>query len=62
VGLLSPITLFDGVQVFLYDAESSAVAPPPGTIGGIVYCAVALACIVGSYVILLARYRRLAAA
>ena len=62
VGLLSPMTLFDGVQVFLFEAESSAVVAPPGTAGGIVYCLVALTAIVASFGILLARYRRLAAA
>ena len=62
VGLLSPITLFDGVQVWAFGAETSAVAPPPGTIGGITFCAVALGCIAGSFVALLVRYRKLAAA
>lgn len=62
VGLFSPITLFDGVQVWLFGAEPSSVEPPPGTVGGIVFCVVALACIVGSFGALLARYRRLAAA
>lgn len=62
VGLFSPMTLFDGVQVFLFEAESSAIVAPPGTLGGAVYCLAALACIVGSFGILLARYRRLAAA
>ena len=62
VGLFSPMTLFDGVQVFLFEAESSAIVAPPGTLGGAVYCLAAFACIVGSFGILLARYRRLAAA
>lgn len=62
VGLFSPMTLFDGAQVWLFEAESSAAVPPPGTIGGVVYSLVALGCIVGSFGILLARYRRLAAA
>ncbi len=62
VGLFSPFTLFDGAQVWLFEAESSAIMPPPGTIGGIVYSLVALGCIVGSFGVLLIRYRRLAAA
>jgi ABC-2 type transport system permease protein len=62
VGLFSPITLFDGAQVWLFEAESSAVVEPPGTLGGVVYSLVTLACIAGTYGILLARYRRLAAA
>jgi ABC-2 type transport system permease protein len=62
VGLFSPITLFDGVQVRLFGAETSAIEPPPGSLGGIVFCAVALAVIAGSYLLLLTRYRRLAAA
>jgi len=61
VGLLSPLTLFDGAQVWLFEAESSALISPPGTLGGVVYCLVALGCIAGSFGILLARYRRLAA-
>jgi DNA-binding transcriptional LysR family regulator len=52
------MTLFDGVQVFLFEAESSAVLPPPGTLGGIVYTLVAAALIAGSFWVLLARYRR----
>jgi ABC-2 type transport system permease protein len=62
VGLFSPMTLFDGAQVWLFEADSSAAVPPPGTIGGIVYSLVALGCIVGSFGILIVRYRRLAAA
>lgn len=62
IGVLSPMTLFDGVQVALFEAESSAVLPPPGTLGGIVYTVVAAAVIAGSFWVLLARYRRLAAA
>lgn len=62
VGLLSPMTLFDGVQVWLFEAETSALVAPPGTLGGIVYCLVALGCIVGSFGLLLLRYKRLAGA
>ena len=62
IGLLSPMTLFDGVQVWLLEAESSWIAPPPGTIGGIVYCLVAVGFVAATFGLLLVRYRRLAAA
>jgi ABC-2 type transport system permease protein len=62
VGLLSPMTLFDGVQVWLLEADSSAIVAPPGTLGGIVYCLVAAGCIAASFGLLLLRYKRLAGA
>jgi ABC-2 type transport system permease protein len=62
VGLFSPFTLFDGVQVFLFEAETSALVGPPGTLGGVYYCLIAFGCIAAAFGILLARYRRLAAA
>ncbi len=62
VYLFSPITLFDGVQSFVLNTPTSLIAPPPGTLGGIVFCLFAVACIAGAFAILLARYRRLAAA
>ncbi|WP_166355817.1 ABC transporter permease [Phytoactinopolyspora limicola] len=58
LGLLSPMTLVDGVQVWAFDAQSSTITGPPGTTGGIVFCLVTLAVIAGSYRLLLARYRR----
>lgn len=62
VYLFSPITLFDGVQSFVLNTESSLLVEPPSTLSGIVFCVVAVGCIVGALGILLARYRRMAAA
>ncbi len=62
VGLFSPTTLLDGVQVALLGAESSSPIPPPsGALGGIVFVLVALAVIAGSFGLLLVRYRKVAA-
>lgn len=62
VYLFSPVTLFDGVQTFLLNTPTSLIEPPPGTLGGIVFCLFAIACIAGAVGILVGRYRRLAAA
>lgn len=62
VYLFSPITLYQGVQTFVLNTPSSLIAPPPGTLGGIVFCLFAAACIAGAFGLLLARYRRMAAA
>lgn len=62
VYLFSPVTLFQGVQTFVLNTPSSLVAPPPGTVGGIVFCLFAVAYIAGAFGILLLRYRRMAAA
>jgi ABC-2 type transport system permease protein len=59
-GLLSPFTLVDGIQVALLDAEASTPEGPPGVTGGLVFLAVALAVVVGSMLILLWRYRKVA--
>lgn len=57
-GLVGPFSLVDGVQVWLLHAEPSFPAGPPGTLGGLVYLATALAVVAGCYGILLLRYRK----
>lgn len=57
-GLFAPISLVDGVQVWLFDAETSSVVGPPGTVGGLVYLAVTLAVIAACFGALLLRYRK----
>jgi ABC-2 type transport system permease protein len=61
LGLLSPFTLADGVQVALVMAPESAVVPPPDGIGRVIFVAVMVALVVGCFAILLRRYRRLGA-
>jgi ABC-2 type transport system permease protein len=56
-GLISPTTLVDGVLSGVL-GEPSAVVEPPGTGGSLVFVAVAVLLVVGCYVAVLARYRR----
>ncbi|MEU8773074.1 ABC transporter permease subunit [Streptomyces sp. NPDC048606] len=59
LGLLSPITLIDGVQTAFLGATSAfpgGEGPAAGV--GVVYLIVVLALIVGSYAALMARYRK----
>ncbi|NED94934.1 ABC transporter permease [Phytoactinopolyspora alkaliphila] len=58
LGLLSPMTLVDGVQTWALGAESSAVAGPPGDLAGLVFCLVTATVVVGSYLCLMYRYRK----
>ncbi|MBB5786764.1 ABC transporter permease [Jiangella mangrovi] len=58
LGLLSPITLVDGFQTWVLDASSSAVAPPPGDLGGVVYVLVTFAVIGACWALLNLRYRK----
>lgn len=58
VGVLAPISLVDGVQVWLFDAEPSSVVGPPGTVGGLVYLAAALGVICACFGVLLLRFRK----
>jgi ABC-2 type transport system permease protein len=58
LGLLSPITLVDGFQTWVLDASSSAVAPPPGDAGGVVYVLVTFAVIGACWALLNLRYRK----
>jgi len=58
VGVLAPISLVDGVQVWLFDAEPSSAVGPPGTVGGLVYLAAALGVICACFGVLLLRFRK----
>lgn len=60
--LFSPVTLYDGTQSFLLNTPTSLIEPPPGTLGGIVFCLFSIASIAGAFGILLFRYRKLAGA
>lgn len=59
LGLFSPFTLADGVQIALVNAPTSTPAPPPGSGGEVVFVLVAIAVIAGCYGLLLRRYRKL---
>ncbi|MFL6162084.1 MAG: ABC transporter permease [Jatrophihabitantaceae bacterium] len=59
LGLLSPFTLADGVQIALVNAPTSTPAPPPGAGGETVFVVLAVALVAGCYGLLLRRYRRL---
>lgn len=58
LGLLSPITLADGFQTWVLDASSSAVAPPPGATGGVVFVLATFAVIGACWALLNLRYRK----
>ncbi|AYY15679.1 ABC transporter permease [Actinobacteria bacterium YIM 96077] len=60
IGLFSPFTLVDGVQVWAFGASSSAAAGPPGNGGGAVFALVTLAVIAGSFALLVRRYEKVA--
>jgi ABC-2 type transport system permease protein len=57
-GLISPFTLVDGIQSGPFGGGSVMATPPEGAVMGTVYCLVAVAVVAGSYVVLLARYRK----
>jgi len=57
-GLLSPYSLVDGVQVWLFGTPSATVAGPPGHAGGPVFALVTAAVVAVCYLLLLRRYRR----
>ena len=57
-GLISPFSLVDGVQVWAFGADTSTVQGPPGTLGGLVFVLACLVIVALSYLLLLARYRR----
>lgn len=61
LGLISPITIWDGVQVFLFDVSSSGVSGPPGTSGGLVFLLVLLALTASCVGLLFRRYRKVSA-
>ena len=52
------VTLMDGIMTGLLGADSVMATPPEGAVMTAVFCAVAVAIVVGSYAILLARYRK----
>jgi ABC-2 type transport system permease protein len=56
VGLFSPFTLIDGVQVWLLGAKASTPAPPLGAGMGILFCVTTLAVIAGSVGAMLLHY------
>jgi ABC-2 type transport system permease protein len=63
LGLLSPITLVDGLQVTAFGANYSGIAPPPdSTIGLLAFVLTTAAVIAGSFGLLLLRYRKVAKA
>jgi ABC-2 type transport system permease protein len=57
-GLLSPYTLVDGVTAGMLGADSSIDQGPPGAVGTAVFAAVAVLLVVGCYLALVARYRK----
>ena len=59
LGLFSPFTLADGVQIALVNAPTSTPAPPPGTGGKAIFVVVAVVLVAGCYGLLLRRYRKL---
>ncbi|MEU9196671.1 ABC transporter permease [Streptomyces hundungensis] len=59
LGLFSPITLIDGVQTaFLGSSSAFPGGHGPGSGTGVVYLLVVLALILGSYAVLMRRYRK----
>jgi ABC-2 type transport system permease protein len=57
IGLFSPMTLVDGVQVWAFGVETSAPAAPPDGAGP-VFLIVTLAVVAACYAALIQRYRR----
>jgi ABC-2 type transport system permease protein len=58
IGLFSPMTLVDGVQVWAFGAEPSTPAGPTSDVAGVVFLAVTLVVVALCYGALSARYRR----
>lgn len=58
-GLISPFTIVDGVQSALLGADTAMPAQPPGIGGGLVFLVAAVAIVVGSFGVLLIRYRKI---
>jgi ABC-2 type transport system permease protein len=61
LGAIDPSALVDGVQVWLFNAEPSSQAGPPGTLGGIVFLVLVVVEIAACYALLLLRYRKVSA-
>lgn len=60
-GLLSPYTLVDGLQHWLFDSPESTPAPPASAGMGLVFLVVTLTTIAGTVAAMLLRYRKTAA-
>lgn len=58
VGLFSPFTLVDGIQVWLLGAKTSGIAGPSGPYAGLAFWVVMVAVVVTTYGLLLRRYRK----
>jgi ABC-2 type transport system permease protein len=61
LGAINPITLVDGIQVWVFGAKSSSMVGPPGTLGGVVFVLLTVALIASCYGLLLLRYRKVSA-
>lgn len=62
LGVLSPITLVDGVQTLVLGADSSNLVPPPDTaLATFVYLLVTVVVVAGSIGLLILRYRKVTA-
>jgi ABC-2 type transport system permease protein len=61
LGAIDPQILVNGVQVWLFNADSTAQAGPPGTLGGVVFLVLALVEVAACYGFLLLRYRKVSA-
>jgi ABC-2 type transport system permease protein len=57
-GLIGPFTLVDGVQTWLFGTVPNVPPGPPGTLGGPVFALVAAVIVLGSFGLLLLRYRK----
>jgi len=57
-GLLSPVTLVDGVVAVPLGGDSVMATPPQGALMGAVFCAVAVLVVVGCWAALVLRYRK----
>ena len=58
LGMISPFSVVQGVQTWLFGADNPAPAGPQGTAGGLIYTAVTAAVLAGCYGFLLLRYRK----
>ncbi len=61
LGLLDPLTLVNGISVWLFNADPAGPDGPPGTLGGIVFTLAAVALVGLCYGALLLRYRKVSA-
>jgi ABC-2 type transport system permease protein len=61
LGAIAPFTLVDGIQVWLFGAEPTSQAGPPGTTGGVVFALITVAVVAVCYSLLVLRYRKVAA-